>query len=60
MFFFQKNNECIEFRAKPKNKRTLIKEFRRMGGKKNKEPLKKFIQVHSLIEKVEVYRYNNY
>ena len=59
--FLPKNNECIEFRAKRKNKRTLIKEFLRLGGeKKNKIPLKKFVQDHSLIEKVEVYKYNNY
>ena len=59
--FLPKNNECIEFRARGKNKRTLIKEFRKLNKKeKEKNPLTKFKQVNSLIEKVEVYRYNNY
>ena len=57
--FLPKKNECIEFRAKRKNKRALIKEFRKLKKKGIKE-LKNFINENSLIEKVEVYRYNNY
>ena len=57
--FLPKNNKCIEFRAKRKNKRALIKEFRKLN-KKGIKQLKNFINENSLIEKVEVYRYNNY
>ena len=56
--FLPKNNECIEFRAKRKDKKTLIKEFRHEGKKGIKE-LKAFIQESTLIKKIEVYRYNN-
>lgn len=56
--FLPKNNECIEFRAKRKNKRTLIKEFRHKGEKGIKK-LRAFIQETTLINKIEVYRYNN-
>ena len=56
--FLPKNNECIEFRAKRKDKKTLIKEFRHEGKKGIKE-LKAFIQETTLIKKIEVYRYNN-
>lgn len=56
--FLPKNNECIEFRAKRKNKKTLIKEFRHKGEKGIKK-LRAFIQETTLIKKIEVYRYNN-
>ena len=56
--FLPKNNECIEFRAKRKDKKTLIKEFRHEGKKGIKE-LRAFIQETTFIKKIEVYRYNN-